>query len=159
MGIVLFRVDERLIHGQVVVGWGNQLRLRRYVVFDDDVAASDWEQDLYRLALPDGVEADFHPTVAAETILPGLRSEPVRSVVLFRSLRSAAAGSGLAAGDELNLGGLHHKPGATAVRPYLHLGTDDTEFIQELAARGVAVLGRDLPSSSAVTLAELLAHD
>ena len=44
--IVLFRVDERLIHGQVVIGWGHELRPERYVVVDDDLAESPWEQEL-----------------------------------------------------------------------------------------------------------------
>ncbi|HIC54769.1 MAG TPA: PTS N-acetylgalactosamine transporter subunit IIB, partial [Gemmatimonadetes bacterium] len=49
VSIVLFRIDERLIHGQVVIGWGHQLRPDRYAVVDDDLADSAWEQDLYRL--------------------------------------------------------------------------------------------------------------
>ena len=53
MAIVLFRVDERLIHGQVVVGWGTRLHPNRIVVVDDDLAVSPWEQDLYTLGLPD----------------------------------------------------------------------------------------------------------
>ena len=51
MAIVLFRVDERLIPGQVVVGWGNQLHPDCFVVVDDDLAGSPWEQELYSLAL------------------------------------------------------------------------------------------------------------
>ena len=31
MAIVLFRVDDRLIHGQVVVGWGRPLGINRVV--------------------------------------------------------------------------------------------------------------------------------
>ena len=59
MPVVLYRIDERLIHGQVVMGWGPQLQIEHYVVADDDLAASDWEQDLYRLGLPDSSTADF----------------------------------------------------------------------------------------------------
>ncbi|NIV57363.1 MAG: PTS transporter subunit IIB, partial [Actinobacteria bacterium] len=65
MPIVLHRVDERLIHGQVVIGWGHQLRPDRYVVVDDELAASDWEQDLYRLGAGDAdvVFADVESAV------------------------------------------------------------------------------------------------
>ena len=38
MAIVLYRVDERLIHGQVVIGWGSQLQPSRYLVVDDALA-------------------------------------------------------------------------------------------------------------------------
>lgn len=158
MGIVLFRVDERLIHGQVVVGWGNHLRSRLYVVFDDELAESGWEQDLYRLALPSSAEARFHRLSEARRVLAALRDDPARSVVLFRCLAAATAVEPGAwdEGDVLNLGGLHHKPGARSVRTYLHLDGADEEAIRTLAARGVRVFGRDLPSSSLVPEGELL---
>ena len=59
MPIVLFRVDERLIHGQVVVGWGGPLHADRMVVVDDELAASPWEQELYCLGVPPEIEAAF----------------------------------------------------------------------------------------------------
>ncbi len=59
MSVLLYRIDERLIHGQVVMGWGPQLDVEHYVVVDDELAASEWEQDLYRLGLPDTATADF----------------------------------------------------------------------------------------------------
>ena len=45
MPVVLYRIDERLIHGQVVMGWGPQLAVEHYVVVDDELATSEWEQD------------------------------------------------------------------------------------------------------------------
>lgn len=158
MGIVLFRVDERLIHGQVVVGWGNQLRAKRYLVFDDHLSTSEWEQDLYRLALPANVVAEFWSTSEAVRVLPEVREDSAPAVVLFRSLEAASRlGEGaLVSGDELNLGGLHHKPGATAVRPYLHVDKAEAGFVRALCDRGIKVYGRDLPSSSMVPAEELV---
>ena len=54
MSVLLFRVDERLIHGQVVVGWARRLHPRRIIVVDDDVAADPNEQSIYRTGLPEG---------------------------------------------------------------------------------------------------------
>ena len=71
MPLVLCRVDDRLIHGQVVIGWGRPLGARRILLVDDDVAGNAWEQDLYRMAVPDGVPR--------RTSLPGRRSRCVRS--------------------------------------------------------------------------------
>ena len=59
MAIVLFRVDDRLIHGQVVVGWGRPLGVNRIVLVDDQVAGSPWEQDLYRMAVTPDVAVEF----------------------------------------------------------------------------------------------------
>ncbi len=59
MPLDLFRIDERLLHGQVIVGWGMRLHLDYYVVVDDEVATNAWESDLYAAGLPAGVDADF----------------------------------------------------------------------------------------------------
>ncbi len=56
MSIALFRIDDRLIHGQVVVGWGQPLHVGFIVLVDDAVRASPWEQDLYRMGVPSDVE-------------------------------------------------------------------------------------------------------
>ncbi|MGI9626648.1 MAG: PTS system mannose/fructose/N-acetylgalactosamine-transporter subunit IIB [Longimicrobiales bacterium] len=159
MGIVLFRVDERLIHGQVVVGWGSELRASRYVVFDDHLATSAWEQDLYTLALPPTAVAEFWSTSEAVRVLPEIREDPRPSVVLLRSLEvvSFLGERAFRPGDALNLGGLPHKPGATAVRPYLHVDQADAGILKTLHERGIKVYGRDLPSSASVSPEELLA--
>ena len=41
MGVELYRIDDRLIHGQVVVGWGQPLRLGFIVLEDLSRAARD----------------------------------------------------------------------------------------------------------------------
>lgn len=158
MGIALLRVDERLIHGQVVIAWGNHLRSRRYVVFDDDLAASDWERDLYSLAVPPNAEARFHALSEAPGVLRELRADPAISVVLFRNMASAVAlpPDAWEDGDALNLGMLHHKPGTCEVRSYLHLDDADRAAVSKLDEMGLRVYGRDLPSSGVVSTAELL---
>ena len=59
MPIELHRIDDRLIHGQVVVGWGQPLELRFLVLVDDEVAASEWEQELYRMGVPPDMRVEF----------------------------------------------------------------------------------------------------
>src|SRR5512132_2047927 len=59
VAVELYRIDDRLIHGQVVVGWGQPLDLRFIVLVDDDVASSDWEQELYRMGVPPGMDVFF----------------------------------------------------------------------------------------------------
>lgn len=158
MGILLYRVDERLIHGQVVLGWGRRLRPERYVVVDDELAKSEWEQDLYRLTLEGGAEVVFLDVEAARSELPRLREEALRTVLLTRDVAHMArlARAGLLVGEEVNLGGLHHRPGRTEVRSYLHLNDDDRAALRELSREGVAVTGQDLPESSRVPLEALL---
>jgi len=70
MSIELYRIDDRLIHGQVVVGWGQPLHVGFIVVVDDAVRASEWEQDLYRMGVPPHIDVVFASTAEAARRLP-----------------------------------------------------------------------------------------
>ena len=157
MPIVLFRVDERLIHGQVVVGWGGPLHADRMVVVDDELAASPWEQELYCLGVPPEIEARFVAVTAARAELPAWKADPRRTIVLVRDVATARrlAEDGALKGDEVNLGGIHHAEGRARILPYLHLRPDERAALDEIAATGAEVSARDLPASKKVPLKEL----
>jgi len=155
--IVLYRVDERLIHGQVVIGWGNQLRPDRYLVVDDELMESDWEQDLYRLGAGDS-EVVFETVGDAHERLSEWREDPRRSILLTRDIagmRRLAEGGALA-GERVNLGGIHHGPGRTEVITYLHLTEADRADLVAMADAKAEVTARDLPDAHRVKLATIL---
>ena len=158
MSILLFRVDERLIHGQVVIGWGSQLCPDRYVVIDDELATSAWEQELYRLAAGNGAEVSFHNVEDARARLQEWREAGSRIVLLTRDLDSMLrlARARALEGESVNLGGIHHAEGRTRVRSYLYLNEEDRARVRGLEDEGAKVSGRDLPSSLKVGLDDLL---
>jgi PTS system mannose-specific IIB component/fructoselysine and glucoselysine-specific PTS system IIB component len=156
LSIVLYRVDERLIHGQVVIGWGNELRPGRYVVVDDELADSEWEQDLYRLGAA-GADVLFVSVDEARGRLAEWRDDGVKTILLTRdtsTMRRLAAG-GLMEGQSVNLGGLRHGPGRVEVLTYLHLSDADVEDLEAMAEAGVRVSARDLPDAHKVPLETL----
>jgi PTS system mannose-specific IIB component/fructoselysine and glucoselysine-specific PTS system IIB component len=157
MPIVLYRVDERLIHGQVVIGWGHQLRPGRFVLVDDDLSRSAWEQDLYRLGAA-GSDMEFVSVDEARTRIDEWRSAPERTILLTRDLgamRGLAAG-GLLAGEKVNLGGIHHGPDRIEVLNYLHVTRSDRDDLRALRDEGVEVSAQDLPDAPRVGLDSLL---
>lgn len=158
MSIVLFRVDERLIHGQVVVGWGTQLHPQRIIVVDDELAASRWEQDLYCLGLPSEVSTRFVSVDEARAAVGDWLTDAPVTIVLTRdviTMRRLAAG-GLLQGQEINIGGIHFAPGRHALLPYVYLSDEEAREVRELASQGVTVSARDLPGSRRVELTQLL---
>lgn len=157
MPIVLFRVDERLIHGQVVVGWGGPLHADRIVVVDDELAGSPWEQELYCLGVPAEIEARFLTVDQVRADLATWKTDPRRTIVLVRDVATAARiaeGGGLK-GEEVNLGGIHFAEGRARILPYLHLRAEEKEQLRRIAATGAQVSARDLPAARRVPLDEL----
>jgi PTS system mannose-specific IIB component/fructoselysine and glucoselysine-specific PTS system IIB component len=157
MPIVLFRVDERLIHGQVVVGWGGPMHADRIVVVDDALAASPWEQELYCLGVPPEIDARFASVDEARAQLGGWAGDGHRTIVLVRDVATARrmAEGALLRGIEVNLGGVHHAAGRTALLPYLHLTAAEVAALREIGDSGAEVSARDLPAARRVTLEEL----
>lgn len=158
MPIALLRVDERLIHGQVVVGWGEYLHMDRFVVVDDEISASDWEQELYCLGVPPNMTTEFVAVDSARRRLPEWQQGTPRVVVLLRDTATLArlAAGGALDGMEVNLGGLHAAEGRERVLPYLFLGAEDRQNLREVERTGATVTARDLPATRPVPLMDLL---
>lgn len=156
MTVALVRVDDRLVHGQVVVGWGRPLRAAFIVVIDDALAASDWEQELYRLGAPPDLMLEFATVAEATARRAGWEADPRAGIVLLGDVHTATA---LAAAGvhfpRLNLGGIHHRPGRAERLPYVFLTDDEIVGLRALAQAGVEVTAQDVPATRPVPLTEL----
>lgn len=155
MSWALHRVDDRLIHGQVVIAWGRLLRPRRIWVVDDATAASEWERKLLASAAPE-VEVRVVSVAEAATRYAEEAAAEGPAILIVRNLASAAAlveaGAAIRA---LNLGGIHYAPGRTKVNDYIYLGAEDRAQAKRLLARGVKLTAQDVPAARAVPLSEL----
>ena len=157
MTLVLNRIDDRLIHGQVVVGWGQPLDVKLIVLVDDAVASSDWEQDLYRMGVPPEMEVRFHSAADAAPLLDGYRTEARPGILLtgdIETMRTLVERGGV---REVNVGGIHHRAGRTQHLRYVFLTPVEQQALATLAQLGAVVTAQDVPVARAVPLSELLA--
>jgi mannose/fructose/N-acetylgalactosamine-specific phosphotransferase system component IIB len=157
---VICRVDERLIHGQVVLGWANHLSLTHYVIVDDDLAESDWERDLYDLAVPPTAIAEFLGVEEAATRLRESSGAGRGSMVLARDLETVVrlARADALEGIEVNIGGIHPDADRKQVLSYVHLSRKDLDRIRWLVAHGITVYAQDLPTSTRVDAETLVSR-
>lgn len=152
MGLALCRVDDRLVHGQVVIGWGRPLSVKFIVLVDDGVRVSDWEQDLYRMAVPDGVDVIFASTSEAVAALPAWAADPRPGILLTGDLTTMAA-LHEAAPDivhRINLGGIHHRADRHERLRYLYLSADEESLLTSMRRTGAEITAQDLPTTPPV---------
>lgn len=157
MSIVLCRVDDRLIHGQVVIGWGRPMGINLIILVDDQVAQSDWEQELYRMAVAPDIEVRFVTVAEAIKQLQEWQSNGKRGLVLTGDLETMAA---LHAADpaivhRINLGGIHHRPGRRERLPFIYLTDQELRTLTTLEQGGAVITAQDLPTTSPVPLRNL----
>ena len=159
MPIVLYRIDDRLIHGQVVVGWGQPLELRFIVLVDDEVASSEWEQELYRMGVPPEMTVHFTSVADAATALPTYQNDPRPGIMLVGDIGTMARLVAASQGSipRVNIGGVHHAPGRTGRLRYVFLTPEEEAGLRGIAGLGVDVTAQDVPGARPVPLDELLA--
>jgi len=143
----LHRIDDRLIHGQVLVAWGSRLDPARIWVVDDGVAASAWERDLFRDAAP-GIEVRVASVAEAAAAHAEEASAPRGAFLLVRDLDTARrlvdAGAKVA---EWNVGGLHYASGKEKVNDYVYLDERDRDAAKALLLAGARLIVQDVPAS------------
>jgi len=152
----LVRVDDRLIHGQVVVGWGHALGAKQLVLVDDEVSANEWERDIYRVGVPPDMTIEFLSVEQAARRVSDWEASSKRTIVVLGDVAAVVRLCELAPHvKRVNLGGIHPAPGRRQRLPYVFMSDDELSALTALAARGVDITAQDVPTARAVPLREL----
>ena len=155
MALALFRIDDRLIHGQVVQGWLGMLRVTRVVVADDEAAGDALQQSCMALAIPPGVALTVLTVVEAAARLSEFVESQERVLLLVAGPAQAlAVVGGIGPVDAINVGGLHAAPGRRPVFPTVSVGGQDEAAFRDLARLGSRVEYRPLPTDPRLDLIE-----
>ncbi|HRY29343.1 MAG TPA: PTS sugar transporter subunit IIB [Elusimicrobiota bacterium] len=157
MPLVLVRIDDRLIHGQVVEGWLRVIQASLIVVVSDEVAEDPFQVSLMGLAVPPDVRVVALKVSDAADFLKSDAVKDDRVMVLMAGVRAARrlVESGVEMAT-LNLGGLHEAAGRVALTPFLCLNADDRADIEFLLKKGVYVEVRALPNDEKRNVREFL---
>ena len=161
MSIVLYRIDDRLIHGQVVVGWGQPLDIGFIVLVDDEVACSDWEQELYRMGTPPEMDVYVHSVDEAANQLPKYVEDERPGILLTGDIGSMLRLVQQSGGSikNVNVGGIHHRTDRKQRLRYVFLSPAEEQLLRELADTGANVTAQDVPATHPVELNDLLASE
>jgi PTS system mannose-specific IIB component len=155
--IALVRVDNRLLHGQILETWIPRLRIEEVVIADDEAAGSELARAAMTLCVPPELTIRVLPV--AEVPWADLAASPRRTLVLVRDVEalSRARGGGLSpvVAPTLNLGNVHFGPGRRPVTPSVFLAGPEVEILRELARAGFALEARAIPSETPAGLAEI----
>ncbi len=140
------RVDNRLVHGQVIETWLPYTNANHLLVVNDDLAADFMRQTIISLAVPSRIKLQF---LKVEQIGAALASLPKDSNVLVLVADCHDAVRLLDSGvifSTLNIGNLHYGPGKRQVCSHVALSEEDEECLLQLQARCVKLDFRCVPN-------------
>ncbi|MBI4350106.1 MAG: PTS sugar transporter subunit IIB [Elusimicrobia bacterium] len=157
--IILYRVDDRLVHGQVVEGWVPHLHAEELAVVSDQIAGDEMLRTIMRFATPEGVDLKVLTVAEAAAYLPAAEKSPRKVLLLLPGLAEAvkltAAGFKI---PSLNIGGMHYSAGKNlSIGKAIFLNDEDCAALKALDAAGIAIEGRGVPSDTPLNLMEAIA--
>ena len=153
MSLVLVRIDDRLIHGQVVEGWLRVIQAQRIVVGSEEAASDPFQISLMKLAVPADIKVEVLGIAPLAESLKRDDWAEERVLLLLPGLKEARrlvdAGVELPA---INLGGLHDAPGRRLRTPSLSLNGEDVEDIRYLLGKKILIETRALPGDEKISV-------
>jgi len=148
--IVLWRLDDRLIHGQVIAVLVPQLNMDGIITVSKSVAGDAFRQELYRLACPPSLELQFATVADAISGYPAWSADSKRCMLLFDNpgemLELAKA---VGAPAEINLANLGCCSGRNAAFDSIYITEDEEKTLSELAKLGAQIYYQQVPGTKA----------
>lgn len=154
--IVLSRIDERLVHGQVGVQWVGFAGANIIVVANDEVAGDSIQQNLMEMVIAEGIAIRFWSIQKTiDTIHKAANRQKIllvcRTPKDFRLLVEGGVPI-----KEINVGNMHFAEGKNQISKTVSVSAEDVDEFQQLKARGVSCTIQGVPTESATDLFTLL---
>lgn len=148
LNIVLTRIDDRLIHGQVVTAWAKVTKGNRIIVVDDNVANDDFMSKIIKMAAPASFKIGIHTIEQAAKILKDENTNE-RVIVLVKTPVTVKAlmEKGVEI-KELDLGGMGATKGRKQLYRNISISDDEKECFKQLINDGVNVVVQIVPDDS-----------
>ncbi|MEW6517006.1 MAG: PTS sugar transporter subunit IIB [candidate division FCPU426 bacterium] len=151
--LVLTRLDDRLIHGQVAVGWAKVTKPEVLLVADDQVEQDSLRRTLMEMAGAPGTKVLICRVEETAAACNRLELDGKRTLLLFSSpwdvCRAVDRGLRL---QELNVGGLRYSPGKRQILKAIAVDEEDMKAFQKLVQEGVRVTVQMVPTDEPVDI-------
>lgn len=156
MNISVFRIDDRLIHGQIVTAWVNYADAKQIVVADDKASKDEFQQTLLKMATPKSVELYILNIDEAVKMLSESDNSK-QTLLLVRGPKEALALIDACKDvKSINVGNLNMKKGKTKVLGNLWVEAGDVTAFGELNKKGITTEVRAVPNDKSLDVIELL---
>ncbi|HNS08798.1 MAG TPA: PTS sugar transporter subunit IIB [Candidatus Ozemobacteraceae bacterium] len=146
------RIDDRLIHGQVIVGWLPEVRPDKLLVVNDKISEDFMRQELMALSVPPEVDLQFYATadITADAV-----SE--KSFILVASPRDAweCLQKGIVP-RRFNVGGMHSRDDKQEIFEALHVDANDRKYFELILKSGVNPVFQPTPQNEPMPLGDIL---
>ena len=150
--IKTFRIDERLIHGQVIATWLKTLGITHLIVANDQAASDEIQKSALKMAVPSGVKCLIKSIDDAARILKDPRCNSMSIMLIVGSPEDAVRLMPLVDGiPEVNLANFGSitkpdVPDKLAISNMVYLDADDIKAVNQIISFGKPLFTQKTPS-------------
>ncbi len=157
MDIALVRVDNRLVHGQILEAWVPFLRASCIVVVDDLVASDFFQETVIRMAVPREVQVIISGLKEFAETYSFTQGQGKKTIVLFSTVTAALATHRLGFRfEKLNIGNVYNEDCRICCTPSVLLSDTDISDITSLHDEGVHIEVRRVPKEKPVDFYDIV---
>lgn len=151
MSIKMIRIDDRLIHGQVVAAWSKVLGIERILVIDDDTAKDIFLSDVMKMVAPSNVELAIITEDKISDVVTKYDQDNVNTFILakYPYVMKKVFDSDISF-KELDLGGMCARPNRTKLYKQISASPEEVEALREIKNMGVKVYFRVTPDDKEI---------
>ena len=154
--LIFTRIDDRLIHGQVVAAW-----LRAYsnvshiLVIDDQVCQDEFMQQMFQMLVPTGISIEIRSVEESVEIMRKGLKEPTMIIVKVPLTLKRIMEAGINI-PKVNIGGMGMSAGRKKLFQNISATAEELEIFREMINKGVLVEIQIIPAAKTVNVAGLL---
>lgn len=156
--VVIARIDDRLIHGQVMTKWSKGMNTNALFVVDNATAKDPFMKDIYMMSTANsGMTIKVFSTDEVVEYWNKTNFENYRAILLIKSISAVKEiiENGLPV-PKLNLGGIAKTKESKFVLPGVAVKSEDFEVLKEIEAKGIEVFFQVVPDTKSVSLKDAI---
>ena len=155
-GIVMVRIDDRLIHGQVMTSWLNFLGANKIMIIDDGVAVDPFVKSVLKTCVPANIKmATFTVEKAAERLQKGFPGDKCIILVKYPETLHRLMKMGIVF-DEINIGGMGVSGSRTKFFRNISASEDEKKMMKEMIEAGSKIHVRIIAEDSATDITNMV---
>lgn len=155
MPINVARIDDRLIHGQVITTWVKNYDIEQVLIINDKVAADKVQQSVLTMSAPPGLKV---LVFGVQQFIEIIKKTPIKknTMLLFtNSLDVNALVDGGLDITKLNVGGMRMQDGRRQLSRAVSVTPEEEQAFKNIIAKNVIVEVQMVPKDPIVELKTL----
>ncbi len=153
--IILARIDDRLIHGQITIGWLNKINVDTIVIIDKDLRKNSFLSDMTKNAAPDKYKIEI---LTEEEFITYYNDEENSDLLvlskrpqIYENIQDKSK-----IFKEINIGNIGSKDNSKKIYKSIYINDEELKSIKNLLEKDCSIYVQILPEDSKINIEKLI---